>query len=82
MRDQPTGNPDRTPATCPYGHPLGPGKVLVGWLPCGCEWTTIGGHRTYQCTACLTLSDKRQTVCHFPPHDIRSTRTQQGKPVA
>lgn len=33
-----------TPARCPNGHPLRPGRVLVGWSPCRC-----GGHRTWEC---------------------------------
>lgn len=44
------------PFLCPYGHPLGPGKMLVGWAPCICKAVlqTDGpkGHRTYQCLAC------------------------------
>jgi hypothetical protein len=37
-----------TPERCPNGHPLGPGRVLIGWLPCQCSWarefgTVAGG---------------------------------------
>ncbi|GAB3681559.1 hypothetical protein GCM10027589_51530 [Actinocorallia lasiicapitis] len=57
------------PTTCPYGHPLGPGRVLVGWKPCGCDGARdAGGHRTYSCNACRELSDRRETLCYFPPH--------------
>jgi hypothetical protein len=35
------------PATCPNGHRLGPGRVLVGWQACDC-----GGHRTWACREC------------------------------
>src|SRR5580698_8701969 len=24
------------PAQCPAGHPWGPGRVIVGWMPCDC----------------------------------------------
>jgi hypothetical protein len=41
---------ERPPLTCPNGHPLGPNRVLVGWLPCSCQGGL--GHRTYQCRAC------------------------------
>lgn len=40
-----TGWQEPAPTHCPAGHPLLPGKVLVGWLPCG----THHGHRTHQC---------------------------------
>ncbi|ROO90440.1 hypothetical protein EDD29_8167 [Actinocorallia herbida] len=58
--------PDGFPVACPYGHLLGPGRVLVGWRPCRCSPAT-GGHRTYSCRACQALSDQRQTTCHQPP---------------
>lgn len=35
------------PERCPEGHPLVPGRMLVGWKPCGC--TPNGGHRTIEC---------------------------------
>jgi len=39
------------PTRCPNGHPWGPNRVLVGWLPCSC--TEVGrGHRTYHCRTC------------------------------
>lgn len=41
---------ERAPKTCPNGHPIGPGQVLVGWLTCDC--TERGGHRTYDCRQC------------------------------
>jgi hypothetical protein len=44
---------------CPNGHRLGPGKVLVSYLPCWCSGT--GGHRTYWCRAC-------DSVIFDPPH--------------
>lgn len=72
----PTGQPDRVPATCPYGHALtGPpvpeegGRVLVGWLPCHCvDDTNDRGHRTYTCRKCQQLPDRREVICFFPPH--------------
>jgi hypothetical protein len=62
---------DKPPTVCPYGHPFGPGRFLVGWLPCRCDWAqALGGHRTYFCNACDALSDRRQTICYFPPHRV------------
>jgi len=31
-----------TPARCPAGHPLRPGRILAGWRACRC-----GGHHTW-----------------------------------
>ena len=72
MQDQQYASVNRRPPTiCPYGHPLIPGMVLVGWLPCRCDWAgDLGGHRTWQCWACNQLSDKRQTICYWPPHRV------------
>ncbi|HLU97401.1 MAG TPA: hypothetical protein VKZ89_11225 [Thermobifida alba] len=55
-------------ATCPYGHPLEPGRVLVGWSPCTCPsaWAANKGHRT---TQCLTCADHHITTVRYdPPH--------------
>ncbi len=35
------------PERCPNGHPLGPNRVVKGWLPCLCVEGT--GHRTLFC---------------------------------
>jgi hypothetical protein len=52
----------------PYGHDLGPGRLLVGWAPGICA-EALGhhrGHRTHQCLACLQW---RITSVHYaPPH--------------
>ncbi|MBM4657350.1 hypothetical protein GS640_17790 [Rhodococcus hoagii] len=50
---------ERAPKLCPNGHPLGPGKVLVGWFACAC--TERGGHRTYDCLTC-------GAILYRPPH--------------
>ncbi|NKT60965.1 hypothetical protein GS885_23430 [Rhodococcus hoagii] len=50
---------ERAPKQCPNGHPLGPGRVLVGWFACSC--TERGGHRTYDCRQC-------GAVIYRPPH--------------
>lgn len=56
------------PDTCPYGHPLTPGDILVGWSPCICApaWANHGGHRTIQCLPC----NRRhiETVLYDPEH--------------
>jgi hypothetical protein len=64
--DRPHGDDQRSPATCPYGDPLGPGLVIVGWSPCGCQ-AGRRGHRTYRCRLCLERR-RWQTVCYFPEH--------------
>lgn len=38
------------PQRCPHGHPLGPGKMLVGYQPCAGHCR--GGHTTWQCLRC------------------------------
>jgi hypothetical protein len=43
----------RPPDRCPHGHPLGPGRVLVGHQPCGCEMR--GGHTTWTCQCGATV---------------------------
>jgi hypothetical protein len=35
---------DVDPERCPNGHPLGPGTVTKGWLPCLC----VEGHAGHQ----------------------------------
>ncbi len=34
------------PARCPHGHPFGPRRVLIGWVPCPCR-----GHHSWTCEA-------------------------------
>jgi hypothetical protein len=41
--------PDSYPRTCRRGHQLGPGRVHVGWLHCGCPGATNGGHQYLDC---------------------------------
>lgn len=84
----PPTQPGQAPDYCPYGHRLGPNQVLVGWLPCGCAWAMapgwdgepIRGHRTYYCTACRELSDRRQTIFYWPPHKIDRTVPNVSEP--
>ncbi len=38
---------EQYPEFCPAGHRLVPGRMLVGWQPCGCS--AIGGHRDIEC---------------------------------
>lgn len=54
---------------CPYGHPLRPGRILVGWSPCGCAPALRNhrGHRTVQCLACL---EHRITSVRYAPEHI------------
>jgi hypothetical protein len=42
-----------SPDHCPNGHRLGPGRVLVGWLPCHCARDPNRlGYRTWTCQTC------------------------------
>ncbi|WP_378280368.1 hypothetical protein [Actinomadura rugatobispora] len=54
--------------TCPYGHPLTPGDVLVGWSPCTCPpaWAAHKGHRSLQCWTCHAYGIT--SVRYEPPH--------------
>jgi hypothetical protein len=60
-----------TPARCPAGHPLRPGRTLAGWRPCRC-----GGHHTWECT--VELADGREcraeTVAPEPGEGCRDVR--------
>lgn len=57
-------------ATCPNGHPLQPGHVLVGWSPCGCE-AALANHRGHRTVQCLDCHDSGETmVCYDPPHPV------------
>lgn len=59
------------PNTCPYDHPLVPGRILVGWAPCQCAPALAAGHgrghRTTQCRAC---SDEHRTTVRYEPYHI------------
>ena len=56
------------PSTCPYGHRLGPRRMLVGWMPCVCAEAIarFGGHTTVQCDACQEAGVR--CVLYDPPH--------------
>jgi hypothetical protein len=64
---------DRAPTLCPYGHELGPRRMLVGWHPCQCRPDLVEayrGHRTYQCLACRR--ENRTSIC-FQPYHVTDT---------
>jgi hypothetical protein len=56
------------PTQCERGHPWGPGRVIVSWMPCQCEPARAAqprgsGHRTITCrTGC-------ESVVYEPRHD-------------
>ncbi len=56
---------EQAPEQCPNGHPWGPNKVLVGWMPCHCH-PPAHGHRTYICRAC-------DAIIYRPEHRERAT---------
>ena len=55
--------------TCPNGHQLRTGRVLVGWSPCNCAaaWAANKGHRTTQCRDC---EDEGWTTVRYEPHHV------------
>ena len=59
---------DHVPTTCPYGHPLGARRMVVGWSPCQCPPALARhrGHRTYLCLACR--GHNRTSLCYEPYH--------------
>jgi len=46
--NRPVPRMTRPPQSCPHGHRLRPGAMLVGHQPCSCP----GGHTTWTCLAC------------------------------
>ena len=55
MRDTERPGWWRYPPECRYGHPWGPGLVIVSWLPCGCAGGD--GHLRVSCAdpACASV---------------------------
>jgi len=54
------------PAQCQHGHPWGPGRITLGWLPCQCAKAGPGaGHRTVSCR-----EPGCRSVWYEPPHDF------------
>jgi hypothetical protein len=70
---------DHEPATCPEGHYLGPGRVTIGWMPCGCEPALEAaaergrspGHHYWVCRTCEEQG--AQVWVFDPPHDPGKT---------
>lgn len=66
------------PPRCPRGHLLDGGRVILGWQSCGCSYASPGpgGHRTWQCPACITAGTQDGAEDHggmsdtmrWPPH--------------
>jgi hypothetical protein len=52
------------PERCRNGHELGPGRVLLGWFPCG----TCPGTRGHNYALCEVCGDEYDD----PPHDSRA----------
>jgi len=66
---------ENNPKYCPFGHRLGPGRVLVGWTPCMCaparEAGVLGhglGHLWVRCEACR--EEGWEATFYEPPHDV------------
>lgn len=65
------------PLSCPNGHILGAGQVLVGWRACGCAGARHGGHRTWTCRRCLEAGVGNETSTiyatrhHEPDPELR-----------
>lgn len=66
------GNVSSTPPlSCPVGHLLAGGRVLVGWYPCGCSGSSNGGHHTWICGTRLDLGrDPASYVIYDGRHDL------------
>lgn len=56
------------PLSCPAGHVLGPGRVLVGWYPCQCSGARGGGHRTWRCRVCDAAGHGDENLIFSSPH--------------
>ena len=55
------------PTSCAQGHEWGPGRVIVGWMPCDCPGaiTASGmGHLWVRCHAAEGCS----SIWYDPPH--------------
>lgn len=50
-QDEFAATAEELPEVCEAGHRLGPGRMLVGWLPCGCTPGFLG-HRSVTCLEC------------------------------
>lgn len=57
------------PNECPHGHPLRPGRVLVGWSPCTCA-AAITNHRGHRTTQCLDCADHHITTVRYEPEHL------------
>jgi hypothetical protein len=60
------------PEHCGNGHPWGPGRVLLSWMPCQCDPARKArprspGHRVIACRA-----PGCEWTVHHPPHDPAS----------
>jgi hypothetical protein len=69
------------PAECQHGHPWGPGRVIVSWLPCQCAPARQAqprgcGHRTIACRA-----PGCEWVDYEPWHDPASALGMRDRPV-
>jgi hypothetical protein len=62
-----------SPARCPHGHPLGPGRTLAGWRPCRC-----GGHRTWECVVAAADGAECRGVVLAPESGPRCRRLGIG----
>jgi hypothetical protein len=64
----------------PYGHRLGPGRVVRSWLPCICEGTLRGrGDKGHLWILCRTYEDAGQKTWYYePPHIDGAARREGG----
>ena len=64
---------ENRPSYCRYGHRLGPGRILAGWMPCDCRRAIEAagrgrgmGHIWRKCLGHGELG--RETFLYDPPH--------------
>jgi hypothetical protein len=75
---RPGDRPDGVwPNECPNGHPLGAGRVQLGWSPCQCPTALVRhrGHTTYRCLACEQAG--WTSIAYQPEHIRTATEADQ-----
>jgi len=71
--NRPVPRRTRPPQSCPQGHRLRPGEMLVGHQPCS---TCCGGHTTWTCPACgaVRYGPPLRTDCRVASPDAPGVR--------
>ena len=59
------------PLECAQGHPWGPGRVTVGWMPCDCESALAGNQLGHLWVRCRT--NGCPSIWYRPRHSKQSS---------